>query len=265
MCRLVAYSGPPLSLRTLVFDGEHSLHRQSWLPRELRTGSVNVDGYGVVWPGGRGGGLVRLGRVEPTWHDPGLPSLLDAHDASLALAAVRNATPGLPVGRAGLLPLVRSDWALAMNGYIPRFRERHMRALRAPLSDRRYAELQGCSDAETIFLRALQAMDEGATPAEALRSVRDAVAERMEDREVAPLTMVLLGEGGLTVVHTTIHGPVNSLYLGRGTSLAPDGVLLVSEPLTPADSWEPVPPDSLVEIRAAEASIRPLPGPGTPG
>lgn len=258
MCRLAAYSGAPPSLHDLFYGGDHPLHEQAWRPRELRTGSVNVDGYGVVWPGGRGDGLLRLARVEPAWHDPDLPALLEAHAAPLALASLRNATPGLPVDRAGLLPLLDGDWALTMNGYVPRFRERHMRALRQPLSAPRYAELRGSSDAETLFQRVLYQMDGGAHPGEALRAVREAVAERMEPGEAAPLTLVLLGGGGITALHTTVNGPVNSLYLGRDTTLAPDGVLLASEPLTSGEEWEPVPADSLVEIRSGAATVVPL-------
>jgi predicted glutamine amidotransferase len=159
------------------------------------------------------------------------------------------------VDRAGLLPLLNGDWAVTMNGYLPRFRERHMRALRLPLSDARYAELRGSSDAETLFQRVLHRMDGGADPSEALRAVREAVTERMEPGDTAPLTLVLLGGGGITALHTTVNGPVNSLYLGRGTTLAPEGVLLASEPLTSGDRWEPVPPDSLVELRSGAATV----------
>lgn len=256
MCRLVAYAGSPLPLHPLVFGGEHPLYRQSWAPRELLSGSLNVDGWGVAWPG-PDGALVRMARLEPIWHDPDLPGLLRAVSAPRALAALRNATPGLPVDRTGLLPLVRGEWALAMNGYVPAFRERHMRALRAPLSDAGYAALQGVGDAETLFLRLLQEVEGGASPAEALVRVRDAVAERLEPGETAPLTLVLLGPGGITALHTTVNGAVNSLYLCRNRPLAPEGALLASEALDP-EGWERVPDHSLVELRDGEAEVRPL-------
>ncbi|MDT8342144.1 MAG: hypothetical protein RQ751_11590 [Longimicrobiales bacterium] len=261
MCRLTAYAGTPLPLHALLFGGEHSLFRQSWAPREMRTGSVNVDGWGVAWPGGdgaAGGGggsvLARLARVEPPWHDPDLPGVLASLSAARAMAVLRNATPGLPVDRAGLLPLVQGPWALALNGYVPGFRERHMRALRAPLVDRHYARLAGSSDAETLFLRVLQAMDEGAGPGEALCAVRDAVAARIDGGDYTPLTLVLLGPSGITALHTALNGPPNSLYLGRGTSLAPGGTLLASEALTPGEvGWDAVPPHTIVHVGAGGA------------
>ena len=257
MCRLAAYDGSPLPLDVLFFHGDHALDRQSWAPRELMSGTVNVDGYGVAWPG-EPGRLRRLARVEPIWHDPDLPDVLAGIAAPRALAALRNATPGLPVGRTGLLPLVQDGWALAMNGFIPGFRPRHMRALRAPLSDARYGRLAGSSDAETLFLRLLDLLDQGHSVAEALLAVRDAVAERLGPDEMAPLTLVVLGEEGVTALHTTLNGPVNSLYLSRPGGLAPGGVILASEPLDSGMEWRPVPAHSLVQLRDGEATVSPL-------
>ena len=258
MCRLAAYEGAPLSLDVLVFQGDHALYRQSWAPRELLSGSVNVDGYGIVWPGDPHTPLRRLARLEPVWHDPDLPGTLAEVSAERSLAALRNATPGLPVDRAGLLPLVHGPWALAMNGYIPGFRERHMRALREPLSDEWYARLHGSSDAETLFLRLVQLLEEGSGPGEALLAIRDAVGRRLDPGEVSPLTMVLLGPEGVTALHTTLNGAVNSLYRASGTEMAPEGALLASEPLDDDAQWEAVPPHSLVRMTRDGTEITPL-------
>ena len=258
MCRLVAYSGAPLPLHRLLFGGEHSLAHQSWAPRELLSGSVNVDGYGVAWPSRHGEVLRRLARVEPVWHDPDLPGVLEEIRASRALAALRNATPGLPVGPTGLLPLFYGRWALALNGYVPDFRRSHMRALRAPLSEEWYGRLAGSGDAETLFLRVAQSLEGGAEPAAALVELRDAVAERVAAGETAPLTLVLLSPEGVTALHTTLNGAVNSLYLSSRGPLAPEGTLLASEPLNAAGAWEAVPPHSVVELREGQVEIRPL-------
>lgn len=255
MCRLVAYSGPAVAIEALVFGGTHSLHTQAWAPRELRSGSVNVDGFGVAWAAGAASPIVRIARVEPIWHDPDLPALLGAFEASVALAALRNATPGLPVDRSGVLPLVRGDYAFALNGFVPEFRSRHMRALREPLTDPWYARLTGSGDAETLCHRILQEIEEGATAAEAMLRLREVVAGRVQPGESAPLTMVLMSPGGVTALHTAVHGPLNSLYLGSGAAPAPAGVLLASEPLSPGGAWEPVPPHSIVELREGKAQV----------
>lgn len=261
MCRLVAYRGDPLPLRTLVFDGDHSLYRQSWEARELLQGSVSVDGYGVAWPDrGADRRVVRLARVEPLWHDPDLPDLLGSVRVPLALAALRNATPGLPVGRTGLLPVIHDRWALAMNGFVPHFRLAHMRALRTDLSDRWYGELEGSSDAETLFLLLRQMLDQGTPPDQALLDVRERVARRIGTDEMAPLTLILMGPPGITVLHSTVNGPCNSLYVLRKGRLAPEGVLVASEPLDGDEGWEPVPGESLLRITGDGVAIRRLDG-----
>ena len=259
MCRLVAYHGEPLPLRTPVFGGSHSLYRQSWAPRELRTGSVNVDGFGIAWrPTMSSPELVRMARLEPIWHDPDLPGVLGSIRSPRVLAALRNATPGLPVERAAVLPLVHGDRAMVLNGYVPDFRAAHMRGLRTPLRDAWYARLQGSGDAETLFLRFLQLLEEGLEAGAALVEVDRAVAARLEEGDPAPMTIVVQGPEGITALHTAHHAPVNSLYLGEGVDLAPGGILLASEPLTTDDRWTPVPGDSLLRIGEQGVSLEAL-------
>ena len=257
MCRLVAYDGAPVPLHTCLFGGDHPLYQQSWAPRELLSGSVNVDGYGLTWAPTEASAakpLVRLARVEPIWHDPDLPALLGSIRSHSILAALRNATPGLPVGLESVLPLRQEGRAFALNGYVPGFRNRHMRALRLALRDDWYGRLTGAGDAETLFFRVLQAMEDGAGPEEALLGVAEAVEARLADGEVAPQTLVLQGPEGVTALHLCWNGTANSLYLGRQTPLAPHGTLLASEPLD-GSAWEPVPEGSFVRLRGGGAEV----------
>lgn len=251
MCRLVAYAGPPISAARPLFAGSHSLLRQSWAPRELLSGSVNADGFGVVWFPDTGNPL-RLARTEPAWYDPEIEPLLDAQRAGVCVAALRNATPGLPVERSGLLPMVRGAWAFSLNGWVDDFRGAHMRALREPLPDALYARLEGVSDAETLFLRVLAELETEAPPLVALERVAEAVSERLPPRVSSPLTMILSGAGGHSVVHTNAgEGPCNSLYLGRDTEALGAGTVLASEPLDAGAGWERVAPDSALRITAS--------------
>lgn len=119
--------------RLLVFSGEHSLYEQSFAPRGLLSGSVNADGYGVAWytkerP-------ARIAGARPIWYDDELPTTLAAIESEHVVAALRNATPGIPVDRSCLLPLVHEQWSLVLNGFVPQFRKEHMRALRAGLPE----------------------------------------------------------------------------------------------------------------------------------
>ena len=130
MCRLTAYAGEPLAADVLVFGGPHSLLEQSYVPRELLYGHVNADGYGVVWY--RGATPIRIGSARPIWQDEDLRALLEGVSSSTILAAVRNATPGIPI-EGGNQPLLHGRWSFVLNGFVENFRPSHMRTLRSHL------------------------------------------------------------------------------------------------------------------------------------
>src|SRR3954454_3821816 len=46
MCRILAYLGEPLPLRSLLFDTDNSLVRQSYSPRMMNT-FLNLAGFGM--------------------------------------------------------------------------------------------------------------------------------------------------------------------------------------------------------------------------
>jgi glutamine amidotransferase len=246
MCRLTAYSGEPLTAAALVFGGTHSLLEQSYVPRELLQGHVNADGYGVVWY--RDATPVRAGNSQPIWQDSDLRTLLAGTSSSTILAALRNATPGIPMD-GGNLPLVHGRWSFILNGFVENFRESHMRALRSHLPDDLYGHLEGSSDSETLFLLAVAAVQAGASHLDALRSVRDMVLEAVQAKNhTAQLTMVLSDGDGIVGLHTSSEATTNSLYLARGNPLAPRGTLLASEPLNDHVSWERVAPHEDFEL-----------------
>ena len=236
MCRLIAYVGEPISPRHLVFDGSHSLYEQSWAPSELLSGSVNADGYGVVWYAE--GRPARVAETRPIWHDTDLAGTLEAIRSPCVVAALRNSTPGIPVDRSGLLPLLFERWSFVLNGFVPDFRRSHMRALRAALPDELYAELRGPSDSETLFLLAVAALREGATLAEALERVARAVHERV-GKEEAQLNMVLGdGERIVAVVGAGhVDGIRRTLLEGREADIAAINIVPPTSPIWKAIGW----------------------------
>lgn len=252
MCRLTAYLGRPIPAATLVFGGDHPLFEQSWRPQELLSGSVNADGYGVAWYGPDGGGDPgQPGRIvgeRPIWSDEAdLRQSLPLLRSRCIVAALRNGTPGIPLDRSGLLPMVDGRWTFALNGYVPDFRALRMRALRATLPDALYARLQGSSDSETLFLIALAALEGGADPAGALAEVVRRVADRVGGTE-AQLNMLLTDGRTLAVVRAGTVASTNSLYLAEGHPLAPDGVLFASERLDGHESWRAVEPHHVIVV-----------------
>ncbi|MGD2069420.1 MAG: class II glutamine amidotransferase [Gemmatimonadota bacterium] len=255
---MTAYLGAPIAASTLVYGGEHSLLRQSWAPRELLTGSVNADGWGVAW--WRDGRAVRLARAEPAWYDPGVRAVLEGAPSGCGVAAIRNATPGIPVGPHAVAPFVRGPWAFVLNGWVPDFRQRHMRALRRGLPDELYGALTGSSDTETLFLLAVRAMDEGASPGEALQDVVRRALDGVEERGGGECQLALLLADGREVAVALASNVerTHSLYVVEGGRLAPDGVLVASERLDDDGGWRRLPAHHLLTVQEAGVEIRPL-------
>ena len=247
MCRLLAYLGEPTTAAPLVFGGDHSLHRQSWQPKELLSGSVNADGYGIVWyHDGRPG---RIAEARPIWYDDELRGTLEAVESPCVFAALRNSTPGIPVDRSGLLPMVHDRWSFALNGFVPDFRKTHMRGLREELPDDLYAELRGSSDSETLFLLTVAHLREEGTMVEALRATVEEVTRRVGKVE-AQLNMVLADGETLAAVRTGTRLESNSLYVAERPPFAPGGVVLASEAPEAGAAWTPVDGHSWIEIDA---------------
>jgi gamma-glutamyl hercynylcysteine S-oxide hydrolase len=245
VCRMLAYLGAPTSPSDLVFGGDHSLYEQSWAPAELISGSVNADGYGIAWYAH--GRPARIAEARPIWYDDGLRDTLAAVESGVVIAALRNGTPGIPVDRSGLLPLVYGAWSFVLNGYVPDFRSSHMRTMRSALPDDLYAELRGASDSETLFFLALAELRGGATLVEALTAVTLRVRERVGTEE-AQLNMVITDGASMGAVRTSTVRRTNSLYAAEGPPLARGGVVLASEPPEASEAWVPVEPHTSLAV-----------------
>ena len=230
----------------LVFGGSHPLFEQSYGPRELLSGNLNADGYGVAWY--RGGKPVRAGSCRPIWQDGDLRGLLESAHATVILAAGRNATVGIPVDESGNAPLVHERWSFTLNGFVEDFRASYMRRLRAALPDDLYGCLRGSSDTETLFLLAVSAVRAGASLAEALEATRDRVLSALRTGHEAQLNMVLADATGLAALRAASVEATNSLYEASGHPLAPDGTLIASERLDRHPSWREVVRDEVVEL-----------------
>lgn len=245
MCRIAAYLGDDTAVAPLVLSGNHSLYEQSWAPRELLSGSVNADGYGVAWYSG--GPPARISDSRPIWQAHDLPDTLGAISSTCVVAALRNGTPGIPLDPSGVLPLVFDSWTFALNGFIPDFRPRHMRTLRASLSDGLYGRLAGSSDSETLFLLCVNALHAGASLQEALMSTAHLVAARL-DGEEAQLNMLLTDGLSIAALRTSTVERTNSLYLADRQPFAPGGLVIASEPLDDGSEWSPVPGHSWLRV-----------------
>jgi len=253
MCRLVAYVGGPLTLEALLLGPEHSLLRQCWEPGQQRHGTVNADGFGAGWYDlDRRPEPARYRTTRPMWADRSFASMAGVVASGAVLAAVRSATPPLPVEESSAPPFTAGPWLFAHNGAVDGFQDGLASRLRRGLSERRDAQIEGASDAEVLFAMALDRLDAGASAAECLASVVTTVLAATTAR----LNLVL--HDGHTVTATACG---NSLYVLEGAGLAAAGVIVASEPLDRDPGWRPVPDGSLVQARPGAVTLAPLAGP----
>src|ERR1051326_5773685 len=102
MCRLLAYCGPPRPLGDFIVAPAHSLIAQARHPRLQTAGKDNADGFGVCWFDD--GGAHRYRSATAIGDDDTLSDLAETTVAGAFLAAVRSATPGLPIREANSAP-----------------------------------------------------------------------------------------------------------------------------------------------------------------
>jgi glutamine amidotransferase len=253
---MVAYLGEAETyLSPLILEPEHSLLVQSYAPREMMSGVVNADGFGVGWYVPEVDWEPAVYRSNaPIWADRSFASLAPKVRSAAVLAAVRSATPGLPAEESGVPPFSSGPYLFAHNGAIPGFRSTAMRTLRAPLSDVSYSGLLGVTDSETIFALLLDRLREreaqpgdadalAAAVAETLRYVSDICAELG-----VPATLNVGVTDGRAMVFSrySSEGPANSLYFAEGGKNFPNAVVIASERLDGNPDWRRVPARSLL-------------------
>lgn len=78
-----------------MYKSEHSLIVQSYQPREMTSGVVNADGFGVGWYHiQKDTDPFIYKNTLPIWNDINLPSLSRYVESKSVLAYVGSATPG---------------------------------------------------------------------------------------------------------------------------------------------------------------------------
>lgn len=226
MCRHQLYLGPPTSLAALLFDSPHSLHRQSWAPRDMRGGgTVNADGFGVGWY--TGSGPVRYRRAGPIWADPGLVELSRATTAGAVLAAVRSATTGMPVTEAACAPFTDGRWLFSHNGVVPGW-PASVAGLAAALPVTDLLTLDAPTDSALLWALVRHRLRAGADPGAAIAdTVTDVLA-------VAPRSRLnlLLTDGQQAWASAVGHAL--SILAGPGR------LIIASEPVDDDPAWTPV-------------------------
>jgi gamma-glutamyl hercynylcysteine S-oxide hydrolase len=249
MCRHLAYIGPPVTLEKLLLQPPHSLLQQARAPRHQTHGTVNADGFGAGWyDHDRRKEPARYRTSRPMWTDASFASIAGVVRTKAVLAAVRNASPGMPIDEDSTAPFTEGPWLFSHNGFVPGFRSGVGRDLQSKVSDKRVNATARAVDSEVLFALVLDRLDRGASPVDALASV----VELVEDLTTARLNFLVTD--GFRIGATAVR---NSLFVLDDRQLT-GSVVIASEPYNDDAAWEPVPDGSVVEFGDGKLEVRPI-------
>jgi glutamine amidotransferase len=262
VCRHLAYTGPPVTLASLVLDPAHGLLVQSYAPADMRGGgTVNADGFGAGWypdpdPTGRPD-AVRYRGAGPIWSDTAFAALAGVTRSTGVLAAVRSATVGMPVTAPAAAPFAEGRWLFSHNGVV-RGWPGSVAGLagRLPVTD--LLTLDAPTDAALLWALVRDRLRRGADPAEALAAVVGEVAAAAPGSR---LNLLLTDGAGIWATAWDHALSVRT----AGTAGRPDALAVVaSEPLDDHPTWTQVPDRHLVVARPGRCRTTALPPPPIP-
>ena len=251
MCRLLGYLGPPIALDYLLYKPEHSLIVQSYQPREMNSGLLNADGFGVGWyHSQRNTDPFTYKNIIPIWNDINLPSLGRYVESGCVLASVRSATPGQAVDLSNCQPFEYQRLLCIHNGRIENFRQRLYRPLRDRLGDVAYQSIKGSTDSEHLFallINELQA-NPSVTLEQALQTALLTLDELAKSHQVVASANLLVSDGHHLVASRFASGTLApSLYWLRDDPAFPEAVIIASEPLFDGN-WNRFPEQSILSV-----------------
>jgi predicted glutamine amidotransferase len=271
MCRWLAYSGAPILLADVLYEGPNSLVDQS-LSSKLGAEPVNGDGFGVGWYGDPDTpGVYRS--VEPAWNDANLRELA-AHITSPLFFTHIRAAIGSAVQQTNCHPFRHENWLFMHNGYINEFAA-IKRDLILAVDPSLYPEIKGQADTETLFYLALTfgLMDDPPAAVEQAIGLVEAVGERhgvehpfqgtvaTSDGESIWAFRYSSERKSRSLFYTTDVPTLRKLYPERQLfqDVSDNARLIVSEPLGDvAGVWNEVPESSWGVIGPDRAEIQPF-------
>lgn len=257
MCRLLGYLGPSIRLDSLLTKPEHSLVVQSYQPREMTSGTVNADGFGVGWYDPEDPDPFVYRNVLPIWGDPNLRSLSRYVQSNCILAAVRSATAGQAVQLSNCQPFQLGRLLGVHNGYIENFRQRLYRPLRDRLSDTCYQAIEGTTDSEHIFALFCHELQTAETTLEkALRLTLHTLTEWAQVHGVTVAANLVISDGhSLVASRFAYPATPPSLYWLQDDPAFAEAMIVASEPLFTSDRWVSCPENSIVVIKDLDVQI----------
>jgi conserved hypothetical protein TIGR03442 len=244
MCRHLAYLGPPRTLWEVVCQPPHSLYQQSFAPRRQRHGTVNADGFGVGWYVPTDPVPARYRSDRPIWSDGSFADIARVTRTRALVAAVRDATVGMPHTSDAVAPFRQGRWLFSHNGALGDWPS-CVDELAAGLPPSRLVGLAAPTDSGLLWDLVAERLEHGQPATEAVRAV-----VRRAARITGSRLNLLLGDGASIVA--TACG--DTLWWRSH-----DGeVVVASEPFDDQPGWRDVPDGSLLLATARGVDVTPL-------
>lgn len=251
MCRLLGYLGSSVFLDHLLYKPEHSLIVQSYQPREMISGVVNADGFGVGWyHPEKDTEPFTYKNTLPIWNDINLPNLSRYIESKCILSYVRSATQGQALDFANCQPFNYKNLLFIHNGRIENFRKTLHRKIRSLLSAEYYELINGSTDSEHIFalLLSLWQDNQHLTLEDVLRKTLLTLLDLAQHHEVDASANVIISDGHrLIASRFASSSPPPSLYWLRDDPIFTNSVIIASEPIF-AGNWTALPENSIMTV-----------------
>lgn len=247
MCRLLGYLGPAIQLDKLLYKPEHSLIVQSYQPREMTSGVVNADGFGVGWYHPQREAYPYTYRnLLPIWSDLNLPQLSRYVESSCVLSYVRSATAGQAVDMSNCQPFTHENLLFIHNGAINNFRQSLYRPIRDSLDDDTYQGIDGTTDSEHIFALLLDELKVNDSLEKAVANVLMQLKKLAADLSFS--ANLVVSNGKQIVASRYAHNTSSpTLYWLRDDPIYPDAVIVASEPLFDGN-WNSFPERTVISV-----------------
>lgn len=251
MCRLLGYLGSSTQLDRILYKPEHSLISQSYQPREMTSGLLNADGFGVGWyHAQKEANPYTYRNILPIWSDINLPHLSRYVESSCVLAYVRSATPPLAVDLTNCQPFADENLLFIHNGFIHNFRQTLYRPIRNGLDDYTYQLITGTTDSEHIFALIVSELRKSSDRnlANALTSVLIQLTQLAKIHHIYFSANIIISNGKeLVASRYSNRAPTPTLYYLNDDPLFQNAAIVASEPLFEGN-WKSCPEHSILKV-----------------
>ncbi len=257
MCRLVVYKGRAVPICKLLLEPPHSLLKQSYEAREMLSGRLNADGFGIGWyQKALDPSPAIYTSTLPAWNDVNLPRMTNKIASDLIFGHVRGASDGMPVTSANTHPFCYKNFMFMHNGSVDSFRSKIYPEVTSFIDKNLWEHIKGNTDSEHIFglwLSFLGISDvRPFTVEEQSEALRKTISflETLADRMKIEMVLNLAISDGSNILATRHHfgSRKASLYFAKNLTAFPDSIIIASEKLNDDNDWKPIPERSLVTI-----------------